>query len=73
MSMEARQKAFWFIIPLIMASFIFFGGNRFTTFNLIVWGAALLFTLWALWEPAEKRGTTCPSLSESTSIWPDRP
>jgi hypothetical protein len=57
MTLEARQKYIWLALPLILASFFFFAGNRFTTFNLLVWGAAILFTFLALWIPDQYHGT----------------
>jgi len=38
-----------FSIPLILISFILFGGNQFNSLNLLVWLLTLGYGIWALW------------------------
>jgi hypothetical protein len=44
-----RRYALYLSIPLAILAFIFFGGNRFTIFNVVVWALALLAFLGAFW------------------------
>jgi 4-amino-4-deoxy-L-arabinose transferase-like glycosyltransferase len=37
---------------LVAASFVAFGGGRFTPFNVALWAVAIGATLWAVWESA---------------------
>jgi 4-amino-4-deoxy-L-arabinose transferase-like glycosyltransferase len=55
MAMDARQRYFWILLPLMFAAFYFFSGNRFTSFNLFLWGVVLLLTFYAMWIPASQR------------------
>jgi 4-amino-4-deoxy-L-arabinose transferase-like glycosyltransferase len=55
MAMDARQRYFWFLLPLMIAAFYFFSGNRFTSLNLFLWVVTLLLTFYAMWIPASRR------------------
>ncbi|MEJ5201482.1 MAG: glycosyltransferase family 39 protein [Anaerolineales bacterium] len=50
-SFSIRRYFLWFSIPLILISFILFGGNQFTSLNLLVWLLTLGYGVWALWLP----------------------
>jgi hypothetical protein len=56
MTMESRQRYFWLVVPFILVSFFMFSGNRFTTINLFLWGAAVFLTFFALWIPSRQPG-----------------
>jgi hypothetical protein len=56
MTMESRQQYFWLVVPFIVVSFFMFSENRFTTFNLFLWGAAIFLTFFALWIPSRQLG-----------------
>jgi heme/copper-type cytochrome/quinol oxidase subunit 4 len=47
------QSSIAFIVSLVFAliAFVAFGGNRFTTFNLVVWFVAILAMIRAFWRP----------------------
>lgn len=47
------QSSIAFIVSLVFAliAFVAFGGNRFTTFNLVIWFVALLAMVRAFWRP----------------------
>ena len=48
-SFSIRQHFLLFSIPLILISFILFGGNQFNSLNLLVWLLTLGYGIWALW------------------------
>jgi Dolichyl-phosphate-mannose-protein mannosyltransferase len=52
---QLRRTSFLIGLPLMLAAFLLFGGNRFTILNMTLWAAMLFFTLHALWEKEEKR------------------
>ena len=47
------QSSIAFIVSLVFAlvAFVAFGGNRFTTFNLVIWFVAILAMIRAFWRP----------------------
>ncbi|HLF73116.1 MAG TPA: glycosyltransferase family 39 protein [Anaerolineales bacterium] len=45
------SMAFLVSLALFLTAFIAFGGNRFTTFNVVVWILAILTMVRALWRP----------------------
>jgi 4-amino-4-deoxy-L-arabinose transferase-like glycosyltransferase len=49
--MTVRSYALWACIPLVLAAFWAFGGNRFTGLNICLWLLALLSFLRAFWLP----------------------
>lgn len=51
------QSSMAFIVSLAFSLFAFvaFGGNRFTTFNLMLWFIAILTTIRAFWHPSTKK------------------
>ncbi|MCH7663845.1 MAG: glycosyltransferase family 39 protein, partial [Chloroflexi bacterium] len=52
-------------LPLAGLAFWFFGGNRFTPLNLILWGIALLLIIWALWLRNPESDSWVTQLRES--------
>lgn len=50
-SFSIRRHFLLFSVPLILISFILFGGNQFTSLNLFVWFLTLAYGIWALWLP----------------------
>jgi hypothetical protein len=51
-----RAVPLFIFIPLIFASFLLFGGNRFTALNVLLWIATLAAGLWTFWEPRKPEG-----------------
>ncbi len=49
-----RVIPLFIFIPLIFASFLTFGENRFTVVNVLLWLATLSAGLWTFWEPQQK-------------------
>lgn len=54
-SFSIRPHFLLFSVPLILISFILFGGNQFTSLNLFVWLLTLAYGIWALWLPTGKK------------------
>ncbi len=52
------RGSIYFILPLMIVSFLMFGGNRFTALNLFVWGATVAFLMWVLWVRKDDEGPT---------------
>ncbi len=50
MGMTIRRLPLFFFIPLILASFLSFAGNLFTSLNVTLWIATLATGVWAFWE-----------------------
>lgn len=53
---QLRRTSFLIGLPLMLAAFLLFGGNRFTVLNMTMWAAMMFFMLRALWEKEEKAG-----------------
>jgi hypothetical protein len=49
-----RVIPLFIFIPLIFATFLTFGGNRFTMVNVLLWLATLAAGLWTFWEPQKR-------------------
>ncbi|MDZ4160177.1 MAG: glycosyltransferase family 39 protein [Anaerolineaceae bacterium] len=56
MSLRLEHNALLASLPLVILSFIAFGGNRFNGTNLALWGLTLAYVLWAMWLPASTTG-----------------
>jgi Dolichyl-phosphate-mannose-protein mannosyltransferase len=53
---QLRRTSFLIGLPLMLAAFLLFGGNRFTVLNMTLWTMMMFFMLNALWEMEEKAG-----------------
>jgi hypothetical protein len=49
-SMDVRAVYAYASLPLVLLAFFVFGGNRFTSLNVLIWGAAMLAVLGAFWQ-----------------------
>lgn len=56
-SLSVNSAMIYIGIPLILLAFLAFGGNRFTSVNLFLWSAAILFSILALWEKQLRKGS----------------
>ena len=43
-------------VPMILISFLAFGGNQFNPANLIIWGFTIAYVLAILWQPIRRTG-----------------
>lgn len=50
---SVQRNPLLFGVPLLVLTFIAFGGDRFTTANLLLWGLTIFFVLSAFWVPGE--------------------
>ena len=62
-----RRGALIATIPLAFLSFLFFGGNLYTPFNVLVWVGAISLLIWSLWL----RGPGGPSIWERLRLFLD--
>jgi len=54
--MTVNKTGLWLSVPLILAAFVSLGGNRFTGWNIFLWGLALAAFLWTFWLPESTFG-----------------
>jgi hypothetical protein len=50
-NLTVRKPGIWFSIPFILVSFLFFGGDEFTSLNITLWLLAIAGLLFAFWQP----------------------
>jgi hypothetical protein len=52
-----RIPAAWFLVPMVIFTFILMGGNQFKPLNVAVWALAIFTAVWIFWLPAEQAET----------------
>lgn len=55
MWMKVRRGFPWVVLPLMLVSFLAFGGNRFTALNVILWFVLLIYVFVGLWQPQAQK------------------
>jgi len=58
---------------LLLLAFVFFGNNQFTQYNLILWVAGVVITIFAFWQGRNKEFSSHPSWREVITNWLKRP
>lgn len=51
--LKISGTSFWFGIIFGLVAFLSLGGNRFTTFNVLVWTLSVIFIMRAFWTPSK--------------------
>ena len=62
----ARKTPLFIFLPLLVITFLAFGGNRFTTGGLVLWAATLITGLWAFWQ-REENGSVWAKIRQQTA------
>ena len=70
-SLDVNWKLMLLAIPLIIVSFLAFGGNEFNAANLIIWAITIVYVFAVLWQPVKRADAL--SLKNRLLAWFKKP